>query len=360
MSQLGLDMTTENTRKHRRHGVVPALLALLLVGGLGAAAFVVVRPALSGLVGTQVEDYPGPGSGKVLIKVTEGQSLTQIGRTLKDKQVVASVQAFTEAAAGEKGSTGIQPGTYELREEMAAADAVALLLDPAALVQSRVTVPEGLRLDETIAIVSKGTGIKVKEFRAALRRPGSIGLPSYARGNAEGFLFPATYDVAPDATAKDVLSMMVRRYRQAAKAAGVPSGGSDAYDAVVIASIVEGEARRPADFPKVSAVVHNRLRAERPLQMDSTVNYALRADKELVTHEDLGVASPYNTYKVSGLPPGPINSPGERALRAAVRPADGAWIYFVTTNPKTGETKFTASESEFFRFKAEYKRNRDG
>ncbi len=358
MTQLGLDMTTENHRRHRRHGWLPALVALLLVGGLGAAGFFLLRPGLDGLLERPAEDYPGPGSGQVMVKVLEGQSLTEIGRTLKEKQVVASVQAFTAAATVEEAATGVQPGTYRLRKEMAATDAVALLLDPAALVRKRVTVPEGLRLDETVALVSKATGIRAADFRAALARPAGLGLPAYADGNAEGFLFPATYDVAPDATAKDVLAMMVRRYTKAATAVGMPANGRAAYEAVIIASIVEGEASRPQDFPKVSRVVVNRLEMGRKLQMDSTVNYALRADKELVTNKDLGVRSPYNTYRVTGLPPGPISSPGERALRAAVEPAPGDWIYFVTTNPKTGETKFTASESEFFQFKAEYKRNR--
>jgi UPF0755 protein len=94
-----------------------------------------------------------------------------------------------------------------------------------------------------------------------------------------------------------------------------------------------------------------------PLQLDSTVNYALKADKQIVTSADLGVDSPYNTYKHAGLPPGPIDSPGLAALRAAVNPTPGDWLYFVTTDPQKGTTKFTSSYQEFLRFKNELQSN---
>jgi UPF0755 protein len=100
-------------------------------------------------------------------------------------------------------------------------------------------------------------------------------------------------------------------------------------------------------------VIENRLAAGMPLQLDATVNYALRADKTLITYRDLTVTSAYNTYRHTGLPPGPIDSPGLAAMRAAADPPPGDWLYFVTVNPATGETKFTASYAEFLRFKAE-------
>src|SRR4029079_16172244 len=110
---------------------------------------------------------------------------------------------------------------------------------------------------------------------------------------------------------------------------------------VIIASLVEAEARNSADFGKVARVVYNRLEQGMPLQFDSTVNYALKADKEIVTYEDLGADSPYNTYKNTGLPTAPLNSPGGAAMTAAVNPTDGDWLYFVTTDPEAGTTKFT-------------------
>jgi UPF0755 protein len=130
-----------------------------------------------------------------------------------------------------------------------------------------------------------------------------------------------------------------------------------AYEIVIIASLVEAEARDAEDFGKVARVVYNRLDQGMALQFDSTVNYALNADKEIVSNQDLGVDSPYNTYKNQGLPPGPIDSPGLAALQAAVNPTPGNWLYFVTTNPKTGETKFTDSYAQFLKYKDELKSN---
>ncbi len=160
------------------------------------------------------------------------------------------------------------------------------------------------------------------------------------RATPEGFLFPATYDVAPDATAESTLKQLFKAYDTAADKAGVTRTNRTPYEIVIIASLVEAEARHAEDYGKVARVVYNRLEKGMPLQFDSTVNYALNADKQIVTNQDLGVDSPYNTYKNTGLPPGPINSPGLAALQAAVNPTAGDWLYFVTTNPKTGETKF--------------------
>ncbi len=357
-NSLGFDIfTEEETAPRRRKRGVAVVVALLLVGGLLAGAFLVVRPLIGRVDVGAPEDFAGPGQGKVLVQVREGQTLTQIARTLKEERVVASVEAFNEAAAANSGAESVQPGFYQLKEEMRAQDAVAALLDPASKMVSRVTLPEGLRLDETLPRLAKGTGLREASLRRALDDARALGLPGYARGGAEGFLFPATYEVPPDAKAPQVLRQLFARFRAAADGVGLDKGEFTPYEKVIIASIVEGEARQAEDFPKVARVIYNRLRVGMPLQMDSTVNYALQADKELVTYEDLGVDSPYNTYRNAGLPPGPINSPGERALRAAVQPAEGDWLYFVTVNPETGETKFADDHDEFLRHKQELKQN---
>ncbi len=123
-----------------------------------------------------------------------------------------------------------------------------------------------------------------------------------------------------------------------------------------MASLVQAEGQ-PADFAKVSRVIYNRLDQGMKLQLDATVNYALGRSTLKLTNQDITVDSPYNTYKVTGLPPTPINSPGEQALEAALAPAAGDWLYYVTVNPTTGETKFTSSYSEFLKFKAEFQAN---
>jgi UPF0755 protein len=340
---------------------VAVFLALLVVVALvgGASAFALgAGTRLKEAISKQpAADYPGPGSGEVLIEVTEGQTVAAVGRNLKQKGVIASVDAFVEAAIADPESSRLQPGFYQLRREMPAREALSLLLDPSSRLRAKVTLPEGLRLDETLKRLARDTKLPLADYKAALKNAKSLGLPDYAKGNPEGFLYPATYEVEPDQKAADVLRELFASYTATAEKVGVMRTKRSAHDIVIIASLIEGEARLPEDFGKVARVVYNRLDIGMALQFDSTVNYALKADKELVTIEDLGTESPYNTYENTGLPPGPISSPGAAALEAAVNPTPGDWLYFVTVKPETGETKFTSDYDEFLEFKKELKSN---
>jgi UPF0755 protein len=347
-------------KKDRKGGlavVLAVVLVLVAVGG-GAAVVLGAGSKLKDLFhSTNAPDYPGPGSGSAQIEVLAGQSVADIARTLKGKDVIKSVDAFLQVANAEPDAAKVQPGFYRFKVKMAASDAVATLLDPSSRIQARVTLPEGLRLDETLKKLAKEAKLPLADLEKQLKDAGSLGLPAYAKSNPEGFLYPATYDVAPDATPASVLKALFTSYAAAADKAGVARSNRTPYEIVTIASLVEGEARAAGDFGKVSRVVYNRLKQGMPLQFDSTVNYALNADKQIVTNADLGVNSPYNTYKNTGLPPGPINSPGLAALEAAVNPTPGNWLYFITTNPKTGETKFTNSYPQFLKYKAELRSN---
>ena len=197
-----------------------------------------------------------------------------------------------------------------------------------------------------------------------LADPDAIGLPDYAEGNPEGYLFPSTYGFGPNETPEDMLTAMVDRWRQAADEADLEARaealGYTPHELMTVASLVESEAGRAEDRAKVARVIYNRL--ENPgtagttgkLQIDATVNYA--ADNELgavPTTEDLQLDSPYNTYLHEGLPPGPIEAPGDAAIAAAAHPADGDWYYYVTVNLKTGETKFATTYDEFLAYKDE-------
>ncbi|MGH9004636.1 MAG: endolytic transglycosylase MltG, partial [Acidimicrobiia bacterium] len=228
-------------------------------------------------------------------------------------------------------------------------------------VQGRVVVPEGSRLAEVVGIIARSSDIPRKEVVAALGDDAAIGLPPYAEGHPEGYLFPATYVVDPGTTASSLVRQMVGRFHQAAEGVGLESRGKalgvTPAEAVVVASLVEGEARHAEDFGKVARVVYNRLDEGMRLQFDSTINYALDADKTTVSLQDLEANSPYNTYRHTGLPPGPISSPGEAALEAALDPPKGDWLYFVTVDD-AGTTKFTSDYQEFLRFKEELNRNR--
>jgi UPF0755 protein len=348
-------------KKKERKGGLAVLIAFVMVlvvfGGGAALAFGLGSKLKDAFSSSAAPDYPGPGSGEVVVEVKPGETATDIGGTLEKAGVVKSTMAFFEAANANPDSASIQPGFYAMALKMAAADALETLLDPSARVEAKVTLPEGLRLDETLTRLAEGTEIPVKDYKAALKDAQGIGLPEYAAGNPEGFLYPATYTVPPNADAESVLEDLFEAYAVAAEESGVERTPRNPEEIVIIASLIEAEARHDEDFGKVSRVVYNRLDAGMPLQFDSTVNYALNADKEIVTYEDLGEDSPYNTYQNTGLPPAPINSPGLKALTAAVNPPDGDWLYFVTVDPEAGTTKFTADYDEFLRFKQELKSN---
>jgi UPF0755 protein len=347
-------------KKDRKGGFAVALslvLMLVVVGGGAALLFGGVAKIKDTFSTQAAPDYPGPGTGSVQIEVQSGQTVADIGRTLKAKNVIASLDAFLAVAYADDESSSVQPGFYAMQHKMSSDQALATLLDPTSRIQARVTLPEGLRIDETLKKLSKEAKLPLKDLEASLKKAGSLGLPDYAEQGAEGFLYPATYDIPPNATADSVLKQLFASYATASDKAGVDRTNRTPFEIVVIASLVEAEARHAEDYAKVARVVYNRLDQGMPLQFDSTVNYALDADKQIVTYDDLGNNSPYNTYKHTGLPPGPINSPGEAAMEAAVNPEAGDWLYFVTTNPKTGETKFTGDYQEFLKFKSELKSN---
>jgi UPF0755 protein len=300
-------------------------------------------------------DYSGPGTGSVTVHITSGETATQVGQQLLNLGVVASVRAFSNAAKASGHGSSLQPGYYRLHKHMAATLAFAMLLKPSSREQLTIPIPEGLRLSSIIAVLGKHTG-NLHGYQQAIKDTSALGLPSYARGNPEGYLFPATYTIPPGTSPLHVLQMMVQRYDQ--EAASVNLAASSAHglitqrQAIIVASLVQAEGRRLQDFPKIARVIYQRLNAGMPLQLDSTVMYALHTYGIRATTAQTKVNSPYNTYQRTGLPPAPIDSPGDAAIQAALHPAEGNWLYFLTVNPKTGLTKFTSSFAQFQAYEA--------
>ncbi len=343
-------------RPPRRTGrrLLVLLVTVVLVGGGAYAAWSVLGPTVSGFLsgGTSTADmdYPGPGTGEVQIVVNPGDTGEDIATTLRDSGVTKTRTAYLQAAAADPQAAGkIQPGTYAMREQMSGADAFALLSDPANRIADRVTIREGLWKDEVFAALSEATGVPVKDYEKAAKDTKAIGLPAAADGNVEGWLFPASYEFDDSTTATEQLSQMVALTKKTLEDAGVAQ--KDWERTLTIASIVEGEVSGDADRGKVARVILNRLEGGPPsyglLQMDSTVHYAAQQrGKAGTTDEQRASDSPYNTYKYAGLPPGPIGNPGKASIEAAADPTPGDWVFFVTVNPDTGETKFAATQAE--------------
>ncbi|MFF4342123.1 endolytic transglycosylase MltG [Kitasatospora sp. NPDC001540] len=292
-------------------------------------------------------DFAGGGSGQVQVSVAQGASLTQIGRTLTDKHVIASTRAFTEAAAKSPAGSNIHPGTYTLKERMSAASALNVLLDPSNA--NALTVPEGWRSTQVFAAIDARLGLKPGTTKAtAEQHLADLGLPAEAGGHLEGYLYPATYPVTGDSTALTLLQDMVKEAQGTLAGPSVAdaaaANGVSPYGLLAVASLAQAEADNPEDMAKVARVVYNRLAKKMPLQLDSTINYALGRSTLTTTQDDTRLDSPFNTYAHPGLPPTPIGNPGRDALRAAINPADGDWLYFVTVQP--GDTRFTDSEEQ--------------
>jgi len=297
-------------------------------------------------------DYSGPGTGSVTVHIVPGETAAQVGQQLQHLGVVASARAFSNAAKSSGHGSSLEPGYFRLHEHMAAALAFALLLNPSSRVQQTYLIREGLRVSDIIAVLGKDSG-NLRGYQQAIKDTSALGLPAYAKGNPEGYLFPATYTVQPGTSPLTVLKEMVQRYNQ--EAASVLTGPVLTHDqitaaeAITVASLVQAEGRRLQDFPKIARVIYNRLNLKMRLQLDSTVLYALHTYGIRATSAQIKVNSPYNTYLHMGLPPGPIDSPGDAAIRAALHPAPQTenWLYFVTVNPATGQTKFTNSYAQF-------------
>jgi UPF0755 protein len=337
-------------KKHRRRrSIVVLLLALVLVGGAGFVVWSVFGGLFSGDTADEtVQDYPGPGSGEVQVTVASGDTGGAIGHTLVDNGVVATVGAFTSAYAANPAATGIQPGTYGLQLEMKASDAVNALLDPANRVSNRVTIPEGYTASQIYQRVYEVTGITVEDLEAAAADPAAIGLPAEAGGNVEGWLFPMTYEVEPGSSAASVLSQMVARTTAVLTEKGV---AQDQWETVLNqASIVEREGKLDEDRAKIARAIDNRLEQGMPLQIDAINAYGLGIPGTQLTYADTSQAqppyNPYNSYKITGLPPTPIANPGEVSIDAVLNPADGPWLFWVTVNLDTGETKFAETFAE--------------
>jgi UPF0755 protein len=218
-----------------------------------------------------------------------------------------------------------------------------------------LVIPEGRRASQVYDAVDKALALPPGTTKKSVPRAG-LRLPADAHGNPEGYLFPATYRVEDGATPQSLLSFMVdtanKKFNAAPVAAGAQRASMSVHQAVTVASIVQAEAASKADMGKVARVVLNRLQRGMPLQMDSTLDYALDRSTVRTTVNETRLDSPYNSYQRMGLPPTPIDNPGEDAMRAAISPPPGDWLYFVTVKP--GDTRFTADYAQHQRNVAEF------
>ncbi len=352
----GQDWEVADAAHHRRSPVVRwvallGALAVVAVGGLLAWQVVSGLIPTFGSGGQDVEDYAGPGSGEVMVDVPQGAAGGQIAEILATNDVVASASAFIAAAAVDPRSDSIQPGSYRMAEQMSAEGALDRMLDPEYRQTDGVTVREGLWKEEVFEVLARESDNDVADYEAV--EPADLDLPAAAGGEMEGYLFPNTYSFPTDATPTEQLAKMVSLGKEEYAELGLEGEALDT--AIIKGSLIQAEGAFSDDLPKIARVIENRLDADQPLGFDSTIHFIFgERGRAGTTDEQRASDSPYNTYVLAGLPPGPINSPGLAAIKAALEPVEGPWLYFVTTNPSTGETKFTTTFEEHNKYVAEF------
>ncbi|WP_083984508.1 endolytic transglycosylase MltG [Corynebacterium epidermidicanis] len=352
-------------RKRRERGLAVLVAALLLmIGSVITVGYMRANPPGPG-------DYSGAGNGNsVMVEISEGSTVSELGPTLVDKGVVKSNAAFQKAAGANSKAASVKPGFYRLQEGMSAESAVAALVDPKNAVEL-LQIPGGQTLSdvrviggqtrkgiyssiEQVTCKNGSKCVKVADLErvASTADPVSLGVPQWAleavnkRGNdpkrLEGLIAPGQYVINPEHDAQSILKDLVTRsaeqYAKTDIVARAQAVGLTPYEVLTAASLVEREA--PAgDFDKVARVILNRLKEPMRLEFDSTVNYGLPEQEVATRDEDRKRVTPWNTYAKDGLPETPIASASEKALKSMENPAAGDWLFFVTID-KQGTTVF--------------------
>lgn len=331
---------THKPGRLRRFGclgiAVLIMLALIIGGGL------FFKQNIAAFLNPESIDYAGPGTGSVSLTVVQGDTGSSIATKLKASGVVKTRTAFLKAISKAEPVPSFQPGAFTLKKHMKAKAALALLTNADNRNIIKVTIPEGFTVKRVVDRMTR-LGFNKDRLTAALKSPASIGVPAAAH-DAEGWLFPATYQFNIGTSETAALSQMVAQTKAALESAKVPE--QDWNKTIILASIVQKEARQSSDFPKVARVLENRVKKNMLFQLDSTVAYGANLSTVTTTAKQRADKNnKYNTYAHPGLPIGAISNPGAQAIDAVVNPAKGDWIYFVTINLKTGETVFSSDKA---------------
>lgn len=341
-------------RKSRIAGWVIFAVIIAILGGLTAGGFYVwntYEDKIREIMGwEEPKDYEaGIAEGEATVVIVTGDTGSSISQTLFEAGVTKTDDAFYDYLIKSAQNPTFMPGVYQLQRKMTSAAALDALLDPANRQANTAQLREGLTVAQSLPLLVDGIGIPLEEFEAAVADPSVYGVSA---ATLEGWLFPATYNFDPGVTATDVIRTLVNRTVTSLDSAAVPVERRE--EILTIASIIQREARFEDDFYKVSRVIQNRLMPDNQetfglLQMDSTAQYGygeMHDGTVSSSAEALADDNPWNTYVHAGLPIGPIANPGDLAIDAAMHPADGPWLYFVTVNLETGETIFTETYAQ--------------
>jgi UPF0755 protein len=343
--------------RRRAHRFAPFVAIILILGLIGVSYKIVT--SVSKRFATP--DYSGSGQGFTQVKVSPGDGASDVAAAMVRAGVVKSSRAFITAAEDSGRASDIQAGVYRVPLRASGKAAMAAILDPANRLVSEVTIPEGYTEKQVLTLLASKTGLPIAELRAAAGRISNLGLPEgLSPKTAEGFLYPSTYEFDPGQTADQVVQQLAAQfgteYRKLGFAAAAKAQRLTPYQALIIASLIESEAKFAEDRPKVARVILNRMAKGTPIGIDAANRYGVALtgkDPNSVTYAE---NSPYNVRTHPGLPPTPVSNPGEASLRAAIQPAAGNWLYYVVADA-AGHHIFTADEKAWSAAVAKCKAN---
>ncbi len=277
-----------------------------------------------------------PSSEKTykIIDIDQGATFREVTELLHNKVLITSPVSFRLLGKITQNETKIKPGEYRLHRAMRPMEVLSILVEGAVLAH-RVVIPEGMASKEIALVLENAELVDAEAFVQVVHDKAFVQEMGFEGDSLEGYLFPDTYDLNKKTSPEKIVERMVKKFekvyedvfsRQAA------SLGMTRGEVITLASIIEKETANPSERTVISAVFHNRLRRKMRLQSDPTVIFSLAKFNGNITRKDLFNKSPYNTYRVAGLPPGPISNPGKAAIYAALNPADSEYLFFVSKN----------------------------
>lgn len=278
-----------------------------------------------------------PQSGVVEIRIEQGEPFSMVVRKLRDQKVVSNEKLFSLWARYLGSEKKIHWGLYRFELPLSPSEVLNRMVQGKGIFQ-RVTIPEGLTVKEVADLLAKMGIVSEERFLAAAQDPELLASLGLQDTGIEGYLFPNTYSFIPETPPREIILQMTEQFRKSVEPlAGQRKEDNNLtpHEIVTLASMIEKETGVEAERPLVSAVFHNRLKLKMPLQSDPTVIYGMKGFNGNLTRKDLHASSPYNTYRIPALPPGPICNPSLSSLRAALHPAAVPFLYFVSKNDGT-------------------------
>ena len=329
--------------------IFKSVVLVTVLGGMALGGYIAYShlPSLLNEFTKSTGTATVPKGEEVIVSIPRGSSLSQVGTALQEKGVISSRLVFKLVALIRGGQCKIKAGDYALKTGSDAGEVLDLLISGKTLMIS-VTIPEGYNMFQTADLFQKKGLLRKEDFLRKAQDSSFVRDLGLEGKTLEGYLFPDTYSFrySDRGDVKSIVTKMVKRFKEVydrhIRATAEKYGWTESQ-VVTLASLIEKEARA-SEHGLVSAVFHNRLRKNMKLQSDPTVIYGIKPMGSKITREDLDRKHPYNTYKYTGLPPGPIANPGKASLMASIHPADKPYLYFVAKNDGTHHFSTTLRE----------------